>query len=134
MHKSRLQTLVIDCETDDLDSDAEFWGAALGCKVITRNAEPEDENYRGLEVDPSQPRMLVQKVSHSSRVHLDIETDDIDAEVARLERLGAKKVEKVRSFWVLEAPSGHRLCVVPVQRPDFEEKANIWKEQNENDA
>lgn len=128
MHKSRLQTLVIDCETDHLDGDAKFWGAALGCKVLTRNQEPEDENYRGLEVDPSQPRILVQKVSHPSRVHLDIETDDIDAEVARLERLGAKKVEKVRSFWILEAPSGHRFCVVPVQRPDFEEKANVWKE------
>lgn len=134
MHKSRLQTLVIDCETDDLDGDAEFWGAALGCRVVTRNAEPEDENYRGLEVDPSQPRMLVQKVSHPSRVHLDIETDDIDAEVARLERLGARKVEKVRYFWVLEAPSGHRFCVVPVQRPDFEEKANVWEGQKEEDA
>lgn len=134
MHKSRLQTLVIDCETDDLDAAAEFWGAALGCRVLTRNVEPEDENYRGLEVDPSQPRMLVQKVSHSSRVHFDIETDDVDAEVARLERLGAKRVEKVRHFTILEAPSGHRFCVVPVQRPDFEEKANVWKEQNENDA
>lgn len=66
---------------------------------------------------------------HSSRVHLDIETDDIDLEVARLERLGAKKVEKVRCLRVLEAPSGHRFRVVKPQRPDFGEKANIWKEQ-----
>ena len=28
-------------------------------------------------------------MSHPSRVHLDIETDDIDAEVKRLEKLGA---------------------------------------------
>ncbi|MFC4539419.1 VOC family protein [Chromohalobacter sarecensis] len=126
MHKSRLQALVIDCGTDQLDGDAAFWGAALGCKVFSYNAEPEDENYRGLEVDPSQPLMLVQKVSHPSRVHLDIETDDIDAEVARLGRLGAKKVGQVRDFSILEAPSGHRFCVVPVQRPDFYEKANIW--------
>lgn len=129
MHKSRLQTLVIDCKTDDLDADAEFWGAALGCKVRTCNVEPEDENYRELEVDPSQPQILVQKVSHPSRVHLDIETDDVDSEVARLERLGAKKVDKIRHFTILEAPSGHRFCVLPVQRPDFEEKANVWKEQ-----
>lgn len=112
-----------------LDGDAAFWAAVLGCKALSRNAEPEDEIYRELEPNPSQPKMLVQKVSHPSRVHLDIETDDIDAEVARLERLGAKKVEKVRYFWVLEAPSGHRFCVVPPQRTDFSEKANIWKEE-----
>lgn len=134
MHRSRLGTLVIDCETDDLDGDAKFWAAALGCKVLTRNVEPEDDNYRGLESDPSQPKMLIQKVSHPSRVHLDIETDDIDAEVARLQLLGAKKVEKVRYFWVLEAPSGHRFCVVPPQRLDFAENANVWKEENANDA
>lgn len=129
MHKSRLGTLVIDSGTDDVDRDAEFWGKALGCNVISRNSEPGDENYRGLESDPSQPKMLVQRVGHSSRVHLDIETDDIEAEVARLERLGARKVEKVRYFWVLEAPSGHRFCVVNPQRADFEENANIWKEE-----
>lgn len=134
MHKSRLQTLVIDCETDDLDGDAAFWGAALGCKVIARTIEPGDENYRELEVDPTQPQMLVQKVSHPSRVHLDIETDDVEAEVARLERLGAKKVEQVRHFSIMKAPTGHRFCVVPVQRPDFEQQANVWKGRDEHDA
>lgn len=129
MHKSRLGTLVIDCETDDLDGEAEFWAGALGCKVITRNKEPGDENYRRLDGDASQPKMLLQRVSHPSRVHLDIETDDIDAEVARLERLGARKVEKVHYFWVLEAPSGHRFCVVNPQRPDFEGNANVWSEE-----
>lgn len=134
MHKSRLQTLVIDCETDDLDSDAAFWGAALGCKVLAHNMEPGDENYRELKVDPTQPQILVQKVNHPSRVHLDIETDNIEAEVARLEQLGAKQVGKVRHFTILEAPSGQRFCVVPVQRPDFEEKANIWREGDNSDA
>ncbi len=128
MHKSRLGTLVIDCETDDLDEAAQFWGAALGCRVLARNAEPGDAIYRQLETDPSQPKMLVQKVGHPGRVHLDIETDDIEAEVARLERLGAKKVEKVRNLQVLEAPSGQRFCVVPPQRSDFADKANAWRE------
>ncbi|OLO10353.1 hypothetical protein BTW10_15245 [Chromohalobacter japonicus] len=133
-HKSRLQTLVIDCETDDLASDAAFWGSALGCEVLDCNMEPGDENYRELKADPSQPKILVQKVSHPSRVHLDIEADDIEAEVVRLERLGAKKVGKVRHFTILEAPSGQRFCIVPVQRPDFEEKANVWMERDDDDA
>ena len=51
-------------------------------------------------------------MSHSSRVHLDIESDDVDAEVARLEKLGAKRVEQVKTWWVLEAPTGQRFCVV----------------------
>lgn len=127
MHKSRLQTLVIDCETDDLDGDASFWGAALGCEVLAPDMESGNDRYRELKVDPSQPQILVQKVNHPSRVHLDIETDDIEAEVARLEKLGAKKVGKIRHFTILEAPSGQRFCVVPVQRPDFKQKANVWR-------
>ena len=58
----------------------------------------------------------VQKVDHPSRVHLDIETDDIEAEVRRLEAMGAKKVEQVHSWWVMEAPTGQRFCVVKASR------------------
>jgi len=66
---------------------------------------------------------------HKSRLAalvIDSETDDVEAEVRRLEGLGAKRAEKVRDWWVLEAPSGHRFCVVPPQRPDFEDQANRW--------
>lgn len=129
MHRSRLGTLVIDCRTDDLDADAGFWSKALGGEVVTRH-EPGDEIYRGLATDPSRPKILIQKVSHPSRVHLDIETDDIEAEVARLERLGARRIEKVRHWWVLEAPTGHRFCVVGRQRLDFETAANVWQEEH----
>jgi hypothetical protein len=55
-------------------------------------------------------------VKHESRVHLDIETDDVEAEVLRLERLGAKRVEKGRAWWVMEAPTGQRFCVVRAKR------------------
>ena len=60
--------------------------------------------------------ILLQKVSHPSRVHLDIETDNIEAEVARLEALGARRLEKINTWWVMEAPTGHRFCVVRPQR------------------
>lgn len=126
MHKSRLAALVIDCGTDDLDRDAGFWGEALGCRVRSSD-KPEDRNYRELAGPDSEPQRLIQKVDHPSRVHLDIETDDIEAEVKRLEDLGAERIEKVRDWWVMEAPSGHRFCVVPPSRPDFEERANRWQ-------
>lgn len=125
MHKSRLAALVIDCRTDDLDRDAAFWGRALGGEVRS-SGKPEDRNYRKLEAPEREPQMLIQKVDHPSRVHLDIETDDIEAEVERLEELGARRIEKVRGWWVMEAPSGHRFCVVPPQRADFAEHANQW--------
>jgi hypothetical protein len=65
-------------------------------------------------------------VDHPSRVHLDIEADDIEAEVQRLEKLGARRVAQIETWWVMEAPTGQRFCVVRVQRPDFAEAANKW--------
>lgn len=125
MHKSRLGTLVIDCLTDDLEKEADFWSAVFGFG-IQRRYEPGDENYILLEAPLTEPKMLLQKVDHPSRVHIDIETNDIEREVERLEGLGAKRLMKVRDWWVMEAPSGHRFCVVKPQRDDFEKLANVW--------
>jgi hypothetical protein len=61
-------------------------------------------------------------------VHLDIESDDIEAEVRRLEKLGARRIGMVKSWCVLEAPTGQRFCVVRPQRPDFAAKANTWND------
>ena len=125
MHKSRLGVVVIDCETDDLDREARFWSAALGRPAETA-AEAAEANYRVLETAPEGMAVLLQKVDHPSRVHLDIETDDIEAEAARLETLGARRVAKVKRWWVMEAPSGHRFCLVAPQRADFAGKATEW--------
>jgi hypothetical protein len=70
--------------------------------------------------------VLVQAVDHTSRVHIDIETNDIEAEALRLEALGAKRVAHVKRWWVMEAPTGQRFCVVSPQRPDFDEGAITW--------
>ncbi len=45
-----------------------------------------------LETPPDKPILEIQRVHHESRVHIDIGTDDIPAEVGRLEKLGAKVV------------------------------------------
>jgi len=127
MHKSRLAGFIIDCRTDDLDTAAEFWAAALGCPI--REPDAADTGmYVGLQTVPGDPYFEIQKVGHDSRIHLDIEADDIPAEVARLERLGAKRVAAIRDWVVLEAPTGQRFCVVPVVRDGFDEKAKTWKD------
>jgi len=112
MHHSRLCAVLIDCKTSDVDEAARFWAKALGRAV-----------------DPTPPDELIveiQRVDHESRVHLDIETDDIPAEVARLETLGAKVLSRLRRWVVMEAPTGQRFCVVRVQRPGFPKNANRW--------
>jgi predicted enzyme related to lactoylglutathione lyase len=125
MHKSRLGTIVIDCKTDDLDRETEFWSQVLGCKV-GRSSEPDEQNYVVLKTAPEEIKVLLQQVDHPSRVHIDIETDDIEAEVSRLEKIGAKRVAQIKRWWVMEAPSGHRFCVVPPQRADFARNSNEW--------
>jgi hypothetical protein len=126
MHKSRLAGFIIDCRTDDLEKAAKFWSAALGIPLKARSQEP-DPVYRHLMTQPDDLHIEVQQVEHESRVHLDIEADDIDAEVRRLERLGARPVERVKTWCVMEAPTGQRFCVVRVQRSDFKENANNWE-------
>jgi len=125
MHKSKLVAAVIDCQTDDLTEATRFWSAALGRKPGTSD-HPATEKYMSLGSDQDELMMMVQKVSHPSRVHLDIETDNIEAEVARLEALGAKRIEKVKTWWVMEAPTGHRFCVVRPQRGAMPDDANEW--------
>jgi hypothetical protein len=126
MHRSRFCALVIDCKVDDIDDAATFWSRALGKPVVPPS--PESGNYRELSTSRDEPIILLQKVDHESRVHLDIEADDLDAEVTRLEALGARRIAFVRQrWWVLEAPTGHRFCVVRPQRGPLEPgRANSW--------
>lgn len=124
MHKSRLSTFVIDCRGDDIEGAAKFWSAALGRPY--RVQDDSDPNYRELKSDRDEPLLLVQKVTHESRIHLDIEADDVDAEAARLEQLGAKKVAFVKRWWVMEAPTGQRFCIVKPQRGPLGDDANEW--------
>ena len=85
MHKSQLAGFIIDCNTDDLALAAEFWSKALGLKAES-DPDPAEGDYRYLETRPEEVHIEVQKVDHPSRVHLDIETDDIEAEVTHLEK------------------------------------------------
>lgn len=127
MHRSRLGGLIIDCRVDDLAESARFWRRALGRGERASDA-PEDRGYVVLDTLPGEPHMELQRVDHDSRVHLDIETDDVDAEVARLEGLGARKVRPVHDWWVMEAPSGHRFCVVPAARDVSADRSRGWNE------
>ena len=126
MHRSKLAGFIIDCHTEDLGAAAEFWSAALGLAVTSDDSL--DPGYRHLANGPGALHIEVQTVSHESRVHLDIESDDIEAEVRRLEKLGAKRVAAIKTWVVMQAPTGQRFCVVRPQSPRFESEANEWSE------
>src|SRR5215475_7872315 len=96
MHHSRLCAVLIDCKTADLDEASHFWAAALGHPMSR-------DSYRMLATPPDEPIVEIQSVEHESRVHIDIETDDIPAEVRRLERLGATVVDRPERWVVMQA-------------------------------
>ena len=126
MHRSRLAGFIMDCRTDDLEKAAQFWSEALGVPLKPAAEEPSPL-YRQLMTGPEDLHIEVQQVRHESRVHIDIETDDIEAEARRLEALGAKRVGTVQTWCVMEAPTGQRFCLVRPQRAGFKEQANVWK-------
>ena len=125
MHQSGLGGLIIDCNTDDLDGEAQFWSKALGYEIRPSD-DPDDANYVVLDTRDGEPYIELQTVEHPSRVHLDIKTDDLEAEVQRLETLGATRVKKVKHWWVLEAPSGHRFCVISLHPGQNVGRLNRW--------
>jgi predicted enzyme related to lactoylglutathione lyase len=125
MHHSRLCAVLIDCNVEDIGAAAGFWASALG-----RPVDHEHPGTRGdyvmLQTPPDEVLVQLQRVGHESRVHIDIETDDIPAEVARLEKLGAQVVKQLERWTVMQAPSGQRFCVVRVQRPGFPKNSTRW--------
>jgi len=125
MHHSRLCALLIDCRTADVDEAAKFWAEALGRSIDSEHPGTRG-NYRMLETPADEILVQIQRVEHESRVHIDIETDDIPAEVSRLEALGASVVARLDRWVVMQAPTGQRFCIVRVQRPGFPKNATRW--------
>jgi predicted enzyme related to lactoylglutathione lyase len=126
MHRSRINGILIDCNVEDIAAAANFWAGALG-RPIDSDHPGTREDYVMLETPPDEISVQIQRVDHESRIHIDIETDDIPAEVARLEKLGAVIHERKERWVVMRAPSGQRFCVVRVQRAGFPKGGTTWE-------
>ena len=120
-----MYALLIDTPRDDAARATDFWSAALGATARTNPAEPQF-----IELVDAVPGLVaaIQSVDDAPRYHVDIETDDLDAETARLIGLGAVEVSRWQECRTLRAPGGHLLCVLPVESdPDvFAAEANTW--------
>ena len=103
---------MIDCERAGIGAASRFWSKALGLPVLDPD-EGGDGRYAVLGAGPGGIHVEVQSVEHASRLHLDIEADDIDAEADAIEALGATRISNPKGrWWVMQAPTGHRFCIV----------------------
>lgn len=135
-HRSRLCHLVVDC--DDLDTAVAFWSAVLG--ATDEPVNPASRHiYRRLRLPDSEIRLLLQRTddekTFKERMHFDLETDDVEAEVQRLETLGATRwdhqQERGFDFWVLRDPFGNEFCVLQTNFPDLLNSRPPWPIGNE---
>ncbi len=126
MHRSILSNVIIDCE--DFDAGVNFWSEALGVKVT----ESEGDNYVDLERVPGINLDIgIQRVPErktvKGRVHLDIRSDDVEAEVQRLEALGARRQAYIETWWVMEDPCGNEFCVIQGSAENMPAESNNWE-------
>ena len=111
--------------TCDLGAAARCWSDAIGLPI----GELSPEEFATCTQRDDRPRRSAHRSAEGhapSRVHLDIETDDIDAEVERLEAIGAKRVQYVHTWCVMEAPIGQCFCVVWMKYPERGAAPNAW--------
>jgi len=113
-HYSRLSKIVIDVPAADHDRELAFWDAAVGEPLTQGVRFPE---YHGAMLPGQDIGLLIQRLGDGqARVHLDIHTDDLPAEVARLETLGAERAGQAHHWQLMRDPAGLVFCVIP-ERP-----------------
>src|SRR5918992_1051970 len=131
MHRSRLCHFVID--VPDLVEGVSFWSKALN--AVEETLPPKSSHiYRRLRLPDADIRILLQKTSDTKaskeRMHLDLETDDVEAEVQRLEALGATRYDhqQDRGFdlWVMPDPWGNEFCVLHPNFPQLLARRRPW--------
>ena len=120
-HRSRVCAILFDVGPGFYESTAQFWSGALG-RSMKFDSKRKYTTLHG-EID-----YLIQNADPGKEgVHIDIETEDVDAEVTRLEKLGARKRNKVKDWWVMIDPGGNPFCVVPVQSATWPKGAIKWE-------
>jgi hypothetical protein len=127
-HRSRLSILLLDLPPEHHRPGLDFWSAATG-----RPAQPDatDPQWSSLGSFADGWHLEVQRTGSGTppRWHVDIESDDKDAEVTRLEALGARRHRYVADgeFWQMLDPAGLVFCVVGIQTgEEFDRHATTW--------
>jgi hypothetical protein len=124
MHRSRIGGIFIDHPAEAFDASRRFWAAAMGRQV------EENGPYSSLGVFDGDVVVELQRLDDDTppRVRLDVDTDDVEAEAARLEALGARRLRSYDHgrYWQMVDPGGLVFCVITPHTSDFDEKATRW--------
>jgi hypothetical protein len=123
MHRSRLSTILIDVPAAEAATAATFWSSALG---VPARPSPDEAEFTGLPGALPGLTLAVQSVDDQPRYHVDIETDDVPAETARLIALGAVEITVWLECHTLRVPGGQLVCVIPRHSDDFDRLATTW--------
>lgn len=129
MHRSRIGVALIDHPAESYAAAAAFWAGATGTERAPDATVPDDDPYESLRPQAGGLHLDLQRTGAGTppRVHLDIETDDVPGEIARVVALGATVTTSHGGWAVLADPGGMPFCVVPVQTgADFEAHATTW--------
>jgi Glyoxalase-like domain len=122
-HYSRICKIVIDVPEETHDREVAFWEGASGKPLTRFERYPE---YHGAELNEHLGLLIQRLGSGEARVHLDIHTDNLEAEVKRLQGLGAQEVERIHSWVVMRDPAGLLFCVIP-DRPGTLDDSNAQR-------
>ena len=117
----RIASITFDCSNPR--SLAQFWASALGFKSSGDSNEdvaivedPRDQDAELVFVRVPESRTV------KNRVHLDLGSNDMEAEVQRLTDLGAERVGRVKEWTVMRDPEGNEFCVLQISADDPVEK------------
>ncbi len=117
--------IVLDVPQDQNDAEVAFWQGVTGRQLKQLKGHPE---YYGTRLPDGHMGLLVQRLGDGpARVHLDIHASDVNAEVARLEALGAERVKQLEFWWVMRDPAGLVFCVVQAPAGSLDDSnAHRW--------
>ena len=117
MHRILLREVIVDVPSATVEAARRFWSRAL---AATPRVVGDGGEFTTLDDPAALPHVAVQDVgTAAARYHLDLESDDVEAEVARLLRLGATEVSRRDGLVVVADPAGLLICVLPPESEEF---------------
>ncbi len=114
--RSLVDQVCLDIPPSRWEGECEFWAGLTGWEI-----GPEKDGFRRLARPDGMPlALLLQRLDDEQSVvsgHLDLASDDVEAEVARHVALGARVVRRTSAWTTLLDPIGRAYCVT-VRDPD----------------
>ncbi|WP_052161234.1 VOC family protein [Hoeflea sp. BAL378] len=124
MHKSRLSAIVIDVHAGHIEQAAGFWSQLLG---EPSQVDGDGQRATILAADKG-VTLVIEAVADEARIHFDIETNDLAAEIHRIEALGGRKITVVDHSVIMEAPTGHRFRLTGPSSHQLPSGGKVWGE------